>query len=648
VVLAQLREARVNLASTLVQRARRAEDVSDWARAAAYYAASRVENDSMVARWGIALARQRLPERESIHTGLPGTFSDVDVLPDGTVVALEVRDSTARLYAVDTGRTLWTVEGAERIRDARISSGAVRLSTGRSIRVLDERAGNERFTSDPDHETLCRNGPPVPASRIERSGVLPLEGSEGPFVQVAQAHVRAEPAFGEPCAVSEQGDRLAIRDPNGVVRLWDLEQRREMTSRDAPDTQEIVFTAHGVALVRGASLQLFGGPEGDYSIEIPGRSVYGSAYAPARRGVTVSADGHRVVVDNPTLNRAEVLDLRDRATFVSVTRPPGEPSYAFSADGSKLYAAGLADAGALLVWNLRRPAPRAGGPLEGRVHLEAGRERFILFENHHRVELRSEDGSLLRTIEDPDVLDANLSADGSTLAIAHPEDIAVRRMDDGPELARLPCQMCLVVLLSADGSRLAAISRERRRVWELPGASLVRDEPMGAVELRTPFTLSPVGDRLGWIEASEFVLEDLASGSVRRLSLPGRAEAASISPDGTQVVVSLPGSLSLWKVPGMEPVWAVPNPSSVRAAIGWSVDGSIVTIAYQGAGALLLDARTGESLARVVAGRSGVGASQVDVLPGLRFLISRGPRSWALRPLPGQTQSRRRRASGAP
>jgi hypothetical protein len=84
----------------------------------------------------------------------------------------------------------------------------------------------------------------------------------------------------------------------------------------------------------------------------------------------------------------------------------------------------------------------------------------------------------------------------------------------------------------------------------------------------------------------------------------------------------------------MERVWAVPNPSSVRAAIGWSVDGSIVTIAYQGAGALLLDARTGESLARVVAGRSGVGASQVDVLPGLRFLISRGPRSWALRPLP--------------
>ena len=62
-VALQLRQARVNLASALIERARRAEDVSDWARAAAYYAASRVQNDTAAARWGIALARERMPER---------------------------------------------------------------------------------------------------------------------------------------------------------------------------------------------------------------------------------------------------------------------------------------------------------------------------------------------------------------------------------------------------------------------------------------------------------------------------------------------------------------------------------------------------------------------------------------------------------
>jgi serine/threonine protein kinase/WD40 repeat protein len=623
-VLVELREARVNLASTLVQRARRAEDVSDWARAAAYYAASRVENDSRAARWGIAFARERLPERESTHTGAPGAFSDVDVLPGGTVVALEARDNTARLYEVATARTLWTVEGAERIHDARISSGAVRLSTGRSIRVLDERTGKERFTSDRDHQSLCRNGPPTPVDRIERSGVLRVEGAEGPFVQAA---------LGEPCAVSDRGDRLAIRDLKGVVRLWDLDQKREITSRTVPDTQEIVFTAHGVGLVRGALLQLFGGPEGDYSVEFPGRSVYGSTYTPGRRSVAVSADGHRVVVDDPTLDRADVLDLRDRAVFVSVTRPPGEPRYALSPDGSKLYAAGLADGRALIVWNLQLPPARAEGLLEGRVHLEAARERFIFFENRRRVEVRSEDGSLLRTIVDPDGLDANLSADGSTLAIAHPEDIAVQRVDDGRELARIPCEMCPVVLLSGDGSRLAGISRERRRVWDVRGPSLVRDEPMGAADLGVPFTLSSTGDRLGWFEMNAFLLEDLSSGSVSRLALRERANGASLSPDGTQVVISLPGEFGLWKVPGMEPVWTFPYPSSVRAVLGWSVDGSIVTVAYEGAGALLLDARTGEKLARIVASRAGVWAS-VTVLPSLRFRVARGPRSWVLRPLP--------------
>ncbi|HET6981288.1 MAG TPA: serine/threonine-protein kinase, partial [Myxococcaceae bacterium] len=141
VVLVQLRQARVNLASALVQRARRAEDVSDWARAAAYYAASRVENDTMAARWGLGIARERLPERGSTRTGPPGAFSDVDVLPDGTLVALETRDRSARLYEVDTGRSLWTAQMEKPIQDARIISGGIRLLSGHVHHVLDESTG---------------------------------------------------------------------------------------------------------------------------------------------------------------------------------------------------------------------------------------------------------------------------------------------------------------------------------------------------------------------------------------------------------------------------------------------------------------------------------------------------------------------------
>src|SRR4029453_12393736 len=133
-----------------------------------------------------------------------------------------------------------------------------------------------------DRESLCRNGPATRRVRIQRPGVLYVEGAEGPRIEVLSR---------DPCAISGDGTRLAIRDLQGLVHLWDLDARREITSRPAPDAQDIVFTAHGVALVRSGSLQLFGGSEGDFSVEVPGRSASGFAFVAAGRGVAVSPDG---------------------------------------------------------------------------------------------------------------------------------------------------------------------------------------------------------------------------------------------------------------------------------------------------------------------------------------------------------------------
>ncbi|HEY1417714.1 MAG TPA: protein kinase, partial [Myxococcaceae bacterium] len=489
-VVLQLRQARVNLASALIERARRAEDVSDWARAAAYYAASRLQSDTVAARWGLALSGERTPDRGKALTGASGAFTDVDVLPDGTVVALETRENQARLYEAASGRTLWTAQTREPIGAGRITSGGVRLDPGHLVRILDEQTGQELFTSDLDREKLCKNGPPTRRGRIERPGVLHIDGmAERPRIEVA---------LRDGCAISQKGDRLAVRDLQGVVRLWDLDRGEEIASRPAPDAQEIVFTAHGVALVRSGALQLFGGPEGDFSVEVPGLSASGFANSPDGRGLAVSPDGHRVVVDSRGLNRADVVDLRDRAVFVSVSRPPGEPSYAFSQDGSTLYAAGLASGRVLMSWTLRRPEARTRGSAASRVYLRAARNRFILFEYNRRVELRAEDGALLRTLEVPGAQDAAISNDGTTLAISDSRELAVQRADDGGELARFPCKLCLVVLLSEDGSRVAGLSVERRRVWNVREPGLVRDEPLGRASLSLPKSLAPLGDRMAW------------------------------------------------------------------------------------------------------------------------------------------------------
>jgi WD40 repeat protein len=623
-VVVQLRQARVNLASALTERARRAEDVNDWARAAAYYAASRIEHDTAAARWGIALAGQRLPERGSVLEGPPGGFTDADVLPDGTVVALENRDDVARLYNVPTGRTLWTARPEEPIKRARITGGAVRLSSGHLTQILDLQTGQERFVSDVNDEWLCWNGPPTRRARISK-GLLRIEGAED---------TRLEVGVYAPCVVSPGGDRLAFKDQGGVVRLWDLEKARELTSRPAPDTQEIAFTGHGLALVRSGSLQLFGGTEGDFSMELPGRSASGFGVTSDGRGLAVSPDGHRVVVDSPTLNRADVVDLRDRTVFVSVSRPPGVPSYAFSPDGSTLYASGLSGGRALISWVLRRPPPSASRTFDSRLYFRGARERFLLVQAWKRVELRAENGNLLREVTDPEAGDAALSADGSTLALAHRTEVVIQRAEDGQELARFPCERCLTVVFSADGSRVMTVSDERRRVWDVRRSSLLLDEPMGRVRRLNWHAMDPGGAWIAWVEPDGLTVQQVSSGTTAKLRVSDRPETIAVSPDGTRIAMYVPGRIAVWRVPGFEAVWSTPNPVSVGSTVGWSVDGSIVTVTHEGAGAVLLDGRTGEELARIVEGPSGAGLSQVNVLPTLRYRLARGAHSWAVFPIP--------------
>ena len=623
-VVFQLQQARRNLASSLIQRARRAEDANDWARAAAFYAASRMQADSAAARWGIALAREKMPDRGKVVTGPPGAFSDLDVLPDGTVVALDLRRTEARLYEVSSGRTLWTARTEEPLKGGQIVGGSVRVSVGHLTRVLDERTGAERFVTDRDQERLCRRGPQTRRARVELSGAIRIDGVD--------SGIEAELHF--PCAMSPAGDRMAFRDRGGLVRLWDLEAGREVTSRLAPDAQEIEFTPHGVALVRWGTLQLFGGDDGDVSIQLPGRAASARADQGIGRPLAVSADGHRVVVDSPTSNRADVVDLRDRSIVVSVGRPPGSPSYAFSPDGSTLYAAGLPGGTSLVSWKLRRPMPVATGTHPSQFGLWMVRGRFIVYDDRG-VELRSDDGTLLRKYSDPGFVGAGISDDGSILLVAHAQEIVVQRAEDGQELARLPCVSCWAAELSSNGQRVMGMNAERRRVWEVQGPSLILEAPMGNDTTRGWHAFSPDGTEIARFEDGALVLEDLSTRKIRRLAVLDSPEnSAGFSPDGARLAISSPGQIGVWRLSDLQPVWKVANPSSVRTSVDWSADGSMLIATYESTGAALLDGRTGQTLARISEGRSGSSAPEVNVEPGLRFRMTRAARGWALFPLP--------------
>jgi hypothetical protein len=284
--------------------------------------------------------------------------------------------------------------------------------------------------------------------------------------------------------------------------------------------------------------------------------------------------------------------------------------------------------------------PTTSGSAGSRVHLRTARDRFML-DDMHRMELRADDGTLLRDIDVREPTGTRISSDGSTIAIAYPEEIVVHRADDGRELARLSCKLCLVVMLSENGSRVVGFSRERRRAWDVDGLKLVRDEPLGGVSLTAPKTLSPSGDRMAWCENDGVVVEDLSTGSLTRLALPETPRSTSISPDGTRLVVSTPRELRGLEAAGPRRVWAVPIP--LRAGSSRMVaDGSSSPSLTRGRRALVgAEANRGVGVARA-------GAYQVNVLPSLRYrlVLARGRCSAPAGPHAPAESLRRALASG--
>src|SRR5262249_32515327 len=129
----------------------------------------------------------------------------------------------------------------------------------------------------------------------------------------------------------------------------------ELAARIAPDLREMLFTGHGLALVRPSTVDVFGGAEGDFSVDIP----RGSGTSTRRRlgAVAVSSDGHRLLLDRGGVNAVDLVDLGTRSVLPPFSRVPGEPRFGFSADGKWVYVAGLLAGTSLTAWEIRSPIP---------------------------------------------------------------------------------------------------------------------------------------------------------------------------------------------------------------------------------------------------------------------------------------------------
>ncbi len=628
----QLHVARLNLAASFLERARAAEESSDWGRAAGYYAASRIEHDSRESRWGYALARQRMPHRLFAHRGVDQSVVDVGFLKDGRALAIAVEPPFVIGRELDTGRELWRFQSAAQTQTLSfLPTGQIRFEVAGNQRVYLDAATGRLVGSFSLREAYpCRSGPVPPPVAFTAKGLVTSGGATEPLV------LSPELGPGVLCSVSDDGQRVAFQDSNGVVHLWDLTRREELANRHISDASDLIFTAHGLAVVRARAIQVFGGPEGDFAVAIPGRRGRGVVVARGR-GVSASPDGHLLVTARVTANQADLVDLRARTVVSSFSYDPGVPNFTFSPSSDRLIVSGPLHGSSLVVWDIYPLAPArsvTGSPLM-LFRTSRDRGRFaVVHRSSSRYEVWDENGSQLHFGELGDRADVILSADGRRIAVADTSRVGVLDASTGESLWHLECEKCLYIKLSADGTRLLTRNETRLELWDVAQKRSIWSESSRLGKPTEHIDVSSDGQRVLWIRGPSIFIHRVSDASDVELQADDLIRDAIFSDDGTRVAVDTLATISVWDIGRLRPIWQVRNFSSVAQGLRWSSDDSALMVFYDSQGTSLMDSGTGERFANLMVTKAAANRAEEIALPSLRYRISRGDGAWEMWPLP--------------
>src|SRR5262249_55985481 len=115
----------------------------------------------------------------------------------------------------------------------------------------------------------------------------------------------------------------------------------------------LLFSRHGLVILRGGRIEVLGGTEGDFSIELPEARFGEWSQTPRLGGAAMSPHGELVAfASRDGASKAAVGGLRRRTIRGILHYPPGWPRMAFSLDGGRIFAAGLNNGSYLSGWQL--------------------------------------------------------------------------------------------------------------------------------------------------------------------------------------------------------------------------------------------------------------------------------------------------------
>jgi WD40 repeat protein len=171
-------------------------------------------------------------------------------------------------------------------------------------------------------------------------------------------------------------------------------------------------------------------------------------------------------------------------------------------------------------------------------------------------------------------------------------------------------------------------------VWDTRANRLLFREGGRAARFDTRCALSPDGRRVAWTQGVTAIVRDLDSGREGTLPLDGQMGGLRFSPDSARLSSVTTGSIALWDAATGRSLWSVANAVPERLRVTWSADGRALLVEYETLGTELLDAHTGERLARFRATKDFVSPARVWIQPDLGAQVVMTQTHWERRPLP--------------